>query len=1091
MGKVRKKTKISLFIATLAAIVLTTNSVNANKLIRKQIENEISESTESMQDLTSADYIHLSDLGYVKSMSKTAWKNIMLDTNINGDPIEMIIDGEAVTFDKGITAHATSTLVFDLTDYSDTYTRFTTYAGINSHAAGKGNGVKFSVMVSNDGEEWEEIFVTEPINGNNDTVFIDVDVTGAKYLKLYADDNGANGNDQAAYALPRIMKSDYDLSSEKPQPTLPFDERLVQYVYLSDIGYLPNLSQTGWGNIVTDANLNNEKISLIIDGETVVFEKGLTAHATSSLVFNVSDYSQTYSRFTTYVGVDSSQAGKGNGVKFSVLTSNDGKEWEEIFITEPINGDNDTIFIDVDITGVKYLKLYAHDNGKNGNDHAVYAAPRVMKADYDLEKERTTPSNPYEDAVLKYIYLSDLGYVTSMSKTAWKKIMLDTNLDGDPITLNIDGEASTFDKGITAHATSTLVFDVSQYSDTYSRFTAYAGINSNSAGKGNGVKFSVFTSNDGKEWEEIFITEPINGNNDTVFIDVDITGVKYLKLYADDNGANGNDHSVYADARIMKSDYDLSSEQPQPTFPFDENIVQYLHLSDIGYLTSMSKTAWRNITLDTNLDGDPLQLIIDGETITFEKGITAHATSTVVFNVSAYSNLYNRFTTYVGVDSHAAGKGNGVKFSVLTSNDGKEWEEIFVTEPINGNNDAVFIDVDITGVKYLKLYADDNGTNGNDHAVYALPRIMKSDYDLSSERPEPTLPFDERLVQYVYLSDIGYLSNLSQAGWGNIATDTNLNNEKISLLIDGETVAFDKGLTAHATSTLVFNVSDYSQIYNRFTTYVGVDSSQAGRGNGVKFSVLTSNDGKEWEEIFVTEPINGSNNAIFIDVDITGVKYLKLYAHDNGSNGNDHAVYAAPRVMKADYDLEKEHTTPSNPYEDAVLKYIYLSDLGYVTSMSKTAWRNITLDTNLDGGPITLNIDGQKLTFDKGITAHATSTVVFDVSKYSDTYSRFMTYAGVDSSQAGRGNGVKFSVFTSNDGEEWEEIFVTEPINGNNDTVFIDVDITGVKYLKLYAHDNGSNGNDHAVYAATRILLPDYDITSEYLGGVHEVSDYD
>ncbi|UXZ08604.1 hypothetical protein F1B95_05025 [Clostridium perfringens] len=44
-----------------------------------------------------------------------------------------------------------------------------------------------------------------------------------------------------------------------------------------------------------------------------------------------------------------------------------------------------------------------------------------------------------------------------------------------------------------------------------------------------------------------------------------------------------------------------------------------------------------------------------------------------------------------------------------------------------------FIDVDIKGFKYLKLNANDNGANGNDHAVYGSPRIMKSDYDISSE----------------------------------------------------------------------------------------------------------------------------------------------------------------------------------------------------------------------------------------------------------------------------------------------------------------------------------------------------------------------
>ncbi|WP_283697557.1 NPCBM/NEW2 domain-containing protein, partial [Clostridium perfringens] len=171
--------------------------------------------------------------------------------------------------------------------------------------------------------------------------------------------------------------------------------------------------------------------------------------------------------------------------------------------------------------------------------------------------------------------------------------------------------------------------------------------------------------------------------------------------------------------------------------------------------------------------------------------------------------------------------------------------------------------------------------------------------------------------------------------------------------------------------------------------------------------------------------------------------------------------------------------------------YIFLSDLEYDQSMSNTSWSTIKFDKNIDGGKITLNVDNEPLEFDKGIGAHANSNVVFDVSKYSEIYTRFTTYVGIDRSQWDKGNGIKVSVFSSNDGIEWKEIAKTDTLKGNQNATFIDVDISGIKYLKLTANDNGSNGNDHAVYGSPRIMKADYDIGSEYLAGVKKVEYYD
>ena len=178
--------------------------------------------------------------------------------------------------------------------------------------------------------------------------------------------------------------------------------------------------------------------------------------------------------------------------------------------------------------------------------------------------------------------------------------------------------------------------------------------------------------------------------------------------------------------------------------------------------------------------------------------------------------------------------------------------------------------------------------------------------------------------------------------------------------------------------------------------------------------------------------------------------------------------------------------------EDSVAKkYIFLSDLEYDQKMSYAGWSTIKKDTNINDGIITLNAEGETIEFEKGLGAHATSALVFDVSEYSTQFTRFTTYAGVDKSQGGSGNGVKFTISVSMDGQNWTELATTDVLKGNQEAVFIDVDITGVKYLKLYADDNGNNGNDHAVYGSPRITTADFDPSTEVIGGFRTVAQYD
>ena len=161
-----------------------------------------------------------------------------------------------------------------------------------------------------------------------------------------------------------------------------------------------------------------------------------------------------------------------------------------------------------------------------------------------------------------------------------------------------------------------------------------------------------------------------------------------------------------------------------------------------------------------------------------------------------------------------------------------------------------------------------------------------------------------------YLSDINYVQNESKVEWGSITLDGNLetqhNNGLITLLVNGEKKYFLKGISAHATSTLVYDLKD--EEFDYFSAFIGVDESRGNNGNGVKFEISTSDDGKTWEtatEVDKTKVHRANEDAEFVKVKITGKRYLKLYCNNNGSNSSDHSVYANAKLFKEGYE-EKE-----------------------------------------------------------------------------------------------------------------------------------------------------------------------------------------
>ena len=296
--------------------------------------------------------------------------------------------------------------------------------------------------------------------------------------------------------------------------------------------------------------------------------------------------------------------------------------------------------------------------------------------------------------------------------------------------------------------------------------------------------------------------------------------------------------------------------------------------------------------------------------------------------------------------------------------------------------------------------------------------------------------------EYVYLSDLEETS--AEVGYGTFTKDANLDGDKISVYQDGSKVSYDKGITAHAASKVVYDLSGLDA--ERFQAWVGIDGvNRNNKVRGVKFRVLV--DG---EEKFVSKEMKGSgSNAEYVDVDISGASTLTLLADlTTSSNGNCQTVWADAKVKVRAEGSE-----------------LYLSDVE--EESAKVGYGNFTKDANLQGGKITVYPDGVKTAFDKGLAAHAASEVVYDLTGLNAT--RFQAWVGIeDKDRAQDVKGVVFRVLA-----DGKEIFASDEIKGKNTNAqYVDVDVTGVTKLTLLAElTTGNNGRCNTVWADAKLLV--------------------
>lgn len=267
----------------------------------------------------------------------------------------------------------------------------------------------------------------------------------------------------------------------------------------------------------------------------------------------------------------------------------------------------------------------------------------------------------YEKEEQEVIYLSDIPYMKA--EIGWKTIGLDKTVDNAALTMRIDGTATVIKKGIWAHATSTVEYDISNYKD-YAYFTTYYGLNTTSQA-GNGVKFYIYTSVDGKNWTLCTEENPsaLKGADSAVYAQIDVRNANYIRLYADANGSNASDHAVWGDAKLVKEGY---NNNVMPTVAeFDEVIKSKYQpgvVSEDLKLTILQRTFIKNVgqyQLRSFLDKDPkhvetLEWFLNNEEALRLWTVGGKPSGTYERSLEILSNLYHTYKADLSNENETA-----------------------------------------------------------------------------------------------------------------------------------------------------------------------------------------------------------------------------------------------------------------------------------------------------------------------------------------------------------------------------------------------------------------------------------------------------
>lgn len=917
-------------------------------------------------------------------------------------------------------------------------------------------------------------------------------------------------------------------------------EKLVEVEVVSNYDYLSDYewtsAETVWGTPRRNSNIKGR-----VNGDIKDFEKGFGIHANGTITYDLSG--KDYDNFEALLGVDMSIASQNNSsIKFEIL--GDG---EVLATTGVLKHDDNMVYVNVPVKGVEQLAIKVSDAG-NGNtsDHSVITNPKLTTnnakpvisvddkvyklgevvdfmsgveatdaEDGDLISKVEIISNNYEESKtgrFEVVYKVTDSDNNSVEKKAYVTVYEDFTVNKSKF-----GEFDNLDK----------------YNEEFK-----IGISSvsNNAGSypgtviGNAIDEKVNT-----HWE----TNKPNSNtfkNEVIF---DLGESKEINrlAYKARNGGKGfaKKFEIYVSTEAEGNDFILAGKGEYAGNVND--VVEF----------EISKTTARRVMfkfIEANQDWASI-----GEVSFYGEDILADKIKNDLFTDSTKTEVTENYNTLDEVQALREEVKNHPAVKLFEEDLAKAEEIIRAKFPTLNIEEITYVKLRdefdlMSGVtandkedgnitENVKINSDD--FNINKTGEYTITyTVTDSDNNVTIK--------ERKIVVYSsieYLSDIDWKSAITD--YETVRKDKSSSNNTIKLLVNGETKEFEKGIGTHANSEIVYNLENSN--YDYFETYIGVDRNLVAQNNSsVIFKVVA--DG---EEVYNSGLMKYNTEAKLVRIPVKGVNKLELIVSDAGNGiAADHGSFGDSKFLITnskpkltipksvstkvgqEIDLKEEFiaidaedgditknvkvtgkvnfnktgkypitykVTDSDGNEVVKTRTIAVVDMNDYSYLTDYDWKSTQnsyatpkKDISISNKSLRLtDEDGNEVSFERGIGAHATSTIVYDLTD--KDYSYFSSYVGVDRQMFASVGSVIFQVYV-----DGEKKFDSGLMNSRDSMKYLEIDINGAKELKLVVTDGGNGiGSDHATWGDTKLhFAKDVQVNyEELLSLIEEAKNYE
>ena len=721
-------------------------------------------------------------------------------------------------------------------------------------------------------EEFEPINLVKALNYNGEDITSNVVINGE-----------VNVNKKGIYPL------EYTIDDNGVVVT-----KTVNVEVVSDYDYL---SDTDWTSITTQYGTprRNSNIKGRVNGEIKTFDKGFGIHANGKITYDLSNLD--YDNFEALVGIDMSIASQSNSsVVFKVI--GDGKV---LAITDVIKHADNMIAINVPIKGIQELVIEVNDGG-NGNtsDHAVIANPKLT----------TNNAKPSLNVIDKTYKLGEsVDFNAGINATDVE--------DGD-LTASIEIISNNFEENkvgrfeVTYRVTDSdnNMIEKTSYVTVYEEFevvkSKYGQFNNLEAYNEEFKIPAVSVSNNGGNYGSSGINYAIDNNpnthwetgkpnsstfkNEVIFDLGELSEIDKIAYKARSGGKGfGTKFEIYVSTEAEGNDFILAGTGSYTGSRNDviEIDIAKTEVRRVKFKFVEAYDSWASIGEMSFYKTDELADKIANELFVDESKTAVTESYNTLEKLEALRNE---------VSNHPA--------SSLFQGDLNKAEEIIrASFPVlnipKSESTKLGAVINIEG-EYTAIDKEDGDISSNVEVIGDVNFNKAGEYTITYKVTDNDGNTVEatRTIAVVDMNDYSYLTDYEWKSTSNSYTapkkDISISGRTLRLTDEnGKEVAYERGIGAHSTSTIIYDLTDKN--YDYFTSYVGVDRQMYNTVGSVSFEVYVDGEKK-----FDSGLMNSKDVQKFVEVDINGAKELKLVVTDGGNgNGSDHATWGDAKLHYA------------------------------------------------------------------------------------------------------------------------------------------------------------------------------------------------